>query len=39
MSGRYTISEIADLCGFSTQSHFSVVFKKQFGVTPSEYKG
>ena len=38
-SGRYTISEIADLCGFSTQSHFSVVFKKQFGVTPSEYKG
>ena len=38
-NGRYTISEIADLCGFSTQSHFSVVFKKQFGVTPSEYKG
>ena len=24
--------------GFSTQSHFSVVFKKQFGVAPSEYK-
>lgn len=23
---------------FSTQSHFSVVFKKQFGVAPSEYK-
>ena len=38
-SGRYTVSEIADKCGFSTQSHFSVVFKKQFGVTPSEYKG
>jgi signal transduction histidine kinase/ligand-binding sensor domain-containing protein/DNA-binding response OmpR family regulator len=38
-SGKYTISEIADKCGFSTQSHFSVVFKKQFGVTPSEYKG
>ena len=38
-SGKYTVSEIADLCGFSTQSHFSVVFKKQFGVTPSEYKG
>ena len=38
-SGKYTVSEIADLCGFSTQSHFSVVFKKQFGVTPTEYKG
>ena len=38
-SGKYTVSEIADKCGFSTQSHFSVVFKKQFGVTPSEYKG
>ena len=38
-SGKYTVSEIADKCGFSTQSHFSVVFKKQFGVTPTEYKG
>jgi DNA-binding response OmpR family regulator len=38
-SGEYTVSEIADKCGFSTQSHFSVVFKKQFGVTPTEYKG
>ena len=38
-SGKYTIAEIADKTGFSTQSHFSVVFKKQFGVTPSEYKG
>jgi len=38
-SGEYTVSEIANKCGFSTQSHFSVVFKKQFGVTPTEYKG
>ena len=37
-SGKYTIAEIADKTGFSTQSHFSVVFKKQFGVTPSDYK-
>ncbi len=35
-SGKYTVSEISDKCGFSTQSHFSVVFKKHFGVTPSE---
>ena len=38
-SGKYTVSEVSDKCGFSTQSHFSVVFKKQFGVTPTEYKG
>ncbi|MBR0166007.1 MAG: response regulator [Prevotella sp.] len=38
-SGGYTIAEIADKTGFSTQSHFSVVFKKQFGITPSDYKG
>ena len=34
---RYNVSEIADLTGFSTLSHFSTSFKKQFGVTPSEY--
>ncbi len=38
-SGKHTVAEIADMTGFSTQSHFSVVFKKQFGVTPTEYKG
>ena len=38
-SGKYTVAQIADKTGFSTQSHFSVVFKKQFGVTPSEFKG
>ena len=37
--GKHTVAEIADMTGFSTQSHFSVVFKKQFGVTPSEFKG
>lgn len=36
--GRYNISEVADIAGFSTLSHFSVSFKKQFGVTPSEYQ-
>ena len=36
--GKYNISEIADLTGFSTLSHFSSSFKKQFGVSPSEYK-
>ena len=35
--GRYNSSEIAYMTGFSTPSHFSTSFKKQFGVTPSEY--
>ncbi len=36
-TGKYTISEIADMTGFSTLSHFSSSFKKQFGTSPSEY--
>lgn len=34
---KYTISEIADMTGFSTLSHFSTSFKKQFGMTPGDY--
>lgn len=34
---RYNMSEIADMTGFATLSHFSTSFKKQFGVPPSEY--
>ena len=36
-SGKYNVSEIADLTGFSTHSYFSKAFKKQFGIAPSEY--
>ena len=36
--GKHTISEVADLTGFSTLSHFSSLFKKHFGVSPSEYR-
>jgi DNA-binding response OmpR family regulator len=35
--GKYRISEVADMCGFGTLSHFSASFKKQFGVTPNEW--
>lgn len=35
--GKYTISEIADMTGFNTLSHFSKCFKQQFGIPPSEY--
>ena len=34
---QYNISEVADMTGFSTLSHFSTSFKKQFGCSPSEY--
>ena len=37
-SGKYSVSEIVDKTGFSTQSHFSSVFKSKFGVSPSQYK-
>ena len=37
--GNLNISEIADMTGFSTPSHFSVSFKKQFGVSPREFVG
>ncbi len=34
--GTHTVSEVAVMTGFGTAAHFSVAFKKQFGVTPSE---
>lgn len=36
--GKYNVSEIADITGFSSLIYFSTSFKKQFGVVPSEYK-
>lgn len=34
----YTLTEIAYLTGFSDQSHFTRIFKKQVGQTPSGYR-
>ncbi|WP_026464976.1 chromate resistance protein ChrB domain-containing protein [Adhaeribacter aquaticus] len=34
----HTLSEIAYLTGFSDQSHFSRIFRKHTGQTPSNYK-
>ena len=36
--GQYNVSEVAVMIGFNTAAHFSVAFKKQFGVTPSEFQ-
>ena len=33
----HTVAETADLAGFSTPSHFSLVFKEFYQQTPSEY--
>ena len=33
----YTVSQIAEACGFSDPMYFSRVFKKNFGVSPTEY--
>lgn len=34
----YTISEIATHLGFNSQSYFGMLFRKNFGVTPSSYR-
>jgi AraC-like DNA-binding protein len=36
--GQESISAIAEMTGFDTTQYFSYVYKKQMGVTPSEYK-
>ncbi len=33
-----SITQIALKCGFSDHSHFSAIFKRRFGVTPSRYR-
>lgn len=34
----YSVSQIAEACGFSEPLYFSRVFKKYFGVSPSDYR-
>lgn len=34
----YTVSQIAEACGFSEPLYFSRVFKKYYGVSPTEYE-
>lgn len=35
---QYSLNEIAQLCGFISQSHFSTVFRKRIGISPSLYR-
>ena len=34
---KYTMSEIAQRCGFADSAHFTHAFKRIFSITPSEY--
>ncbi len=36
-SGDYNVTEAATMTGFNDQNNFRIVFKKEFGVTPSAY--
>jgi DNA-binding response OmpR family regulator len=39
LSRQYSMLEISEMTGFGTQSHFSSLFKRHFGVPPREYNG
>jgi len=36
-SKNYTVTEVSELCGFTSLTYFGIVFKKQFGKSPSEF--
>jgi hypothetical protein len=36
--GKETLSEIAYATGFSSQAHFSSVFRRMIGITPTDYR-
>ena len=35
-SKNYTVTEVSELCGFASLTYFGIVFRKQFGKSPSE---
>lgn len=38
ISGGKSLEEIAELCGFSSANYFSLIFKKEVGISPSGYR-
>ena len=37
VTNHQSVAKIAEMCGFSNTYYFSNVFKKQTGVSPSQY--
>jgi len=38
LAENYTVAETAEMLGFENQNYFSAVFKRENGISPSEYK-
>lgn len=38
-SKKYTVTEVSELCGFTSLTYFGIVFKKYYGKSPSEFQG
>ena len=38
LAGNLSVSQVADLCGYSNPYYFSNVFHNHFGVSPSKYR-
>ena len=38
MEGEMSMEEVAERCGFSSQSYFNYCFKQQTGQTPLQYR-
>ena len=36
--GDKPVAEVADECGFESQTHFNRVFKERFGLAPLQYR-
>ncbi len=36
-TGYYSVSEVSEKCGFSSLSYFSASFRKEMGISPSEF--
>ena len=36
-SRKFTVTEVSELCGFASLTYFGIVFRKQFGKSPSEF--
>lgn len=34
---KYSVTEVSQMLGFSSHSHFTSIFKKRLGITPSEF--